>query len=83
MFIYHAKEVKLISVLWFDNVYFEQEPGPNFASQGLSDFREGLKNVQPLGRWRRLGLEARLPNPRPEQVGRCEKWEECSDHTVP
>lgn len=39
---------KLISVPWFDNVCFEQEPGPNFESQGLSDFREGLKNVQPV-----------------------------------
>lgn len=46
--IYHAREVKgygvtqrkLISVLWFDNVYFEQEPGPNFTAQRLSDFPE-------------------------------------------
>lgn len=72
MFIYHAKEVKLISALWFDDVYFEQEPGPNFTSRGLSDLGEGLKNGQPLGRRRRRGLEARLPNLHPEQVGRCE-----------
>ena len=88
--IYHAREVKgygvtqrkLISVLWFDNVYFEQEPGPNFTAQRLSDFQRKAEKCALTG----VVKEARTGNwvtkSHMEHVGRCEKWEERSDHTV-